>query len=98
LILAGVGEELSDQLAKTGLSALLGKESIYLDDAAHIGRSAALAYAEAVRWLTSRGVAFESPSNPLLTAVLEKDDRHRPAGEDLAGETSAAGEQPESRR
>ncbi|MGL4651783.1 MAG: SulP family inorganic anion transporter, partial [Caldilineaceae bacterium] len=68
LILVGVSEDLLRQLEKTGLSKLLGENGIFPDDG-RLGHAVALAYDEAVRWLTAKGVELRPARSPLLTAA-----------------------------
>ena len=65
LLLVGVGKEIAGQLDKTGTTALIGQDSIFLADE-RLGHALTLAYREAVRWLAARGVESKRPVSPLL--------------------------------
>jgi SulP family sulfate permease len=62
LIVVGAGKNIMRQLDKTGITALVGKESIYGEDK-QIGYALALGYADAVRWLQARGVDVHRPQS-----------------------------------
>ena len=61
LIVVGASPQIRRQFDDTGISALIGKESIYGEDK-QIGYALALGYADAVRWLRARDVDIKRPS------------------------------------